>query len=135
MTNKLFFAGGFLYNPQTNSVLLHKRDLKSKFNPSKWAFFGGKSEGDENPTEVFMREMREELGIEIPKDQMISLCDYLNEKFNTHRYIFYVESDLKKDEMKLNEGADFDWIPLEKVFTYDLTEKTKRDLELFKKIV
>ena len=33
--------------------------------------------------------------------------------------------------MKLGEGEDFDWIPLKKVFEYDLTEKTKRDLNTF----
>ncbi|MFA4817387.1 MAG: NUDIX domain-containing protein [Parcubacteria group bacterium] len=133
MTNKIFFAGGFLYNPKTKSVLLHKRDANTKYNPNKWAFFGGKSKNGENPVETFTRELREELNIEISENQVIPLCDYLNEEFDTHRYIFYVKSALKKDEMKLGEGSDFDWIPLEKVFKYDLTEKTIRDLELFKK--
>jgi len=36
-----FYAGGFLYNPATRSVLLHKRDSKTKVNPNQWAFFGG----------------------------------------------------------------------------------------------
>jgi 8-oxo-dGTP pyrophosphatase MutT (NUDIX family) len=130
---KIFFAGGFMFNPKTNSVLLHKRDSKTKFNPGKWAFFGGESLTNESPAETFMRELKEELGIEISKDQVVPLCNYLNKEFNTHRHIFYVESDLKKDEIKLGEGVDFNWIPLEKVFNYDLTEKTIKDLELFKK--
>jgi hypothetical protein len=33
--------------------------------------------------------------------------------------------------MMLGEGADFDWIPLDKAFDYDLTEKTERDLKTF----
>lgn len=33
--------------------------------------------------------------------------------------------------MTLGEGADFEWIALEKVFRYDLTEKTRMDLEKF----
>jgi hypothetical protein len=33
--------------------------------------------------------------------------------------------------MRLHEGADFDWIPIEKVFEYKLTEKTKKDLKKF----
>lgn len=131
MTNEIFFAGGFLFNSKTNSVLLHKRDSKTKFNPDKWGFFGGTCENDESPTGTFIREIKEELNIDISKDKIIPLCCYLNEEFNTYRHIFYVESDLKKDEMKLGEGADFEWIPVKKVFDYELTEKTIRDLKSF----
>ncbi|MCX6761976.1 MAG: NUDIX domain-containing protein [Candidatus Moranbacteria bacterium] len=128
-----FWSGGFLYNPQNNSVLLHKRDSNTKFNPNSWAFFGGTREKDERPKETFTREMKEELNIEISEDRVIYLCDYLNEELNIYRHIFYVESDLRKDEMKLGEGADFEWVSLEKVFSYDLTEKTVKDLKFFVK--
>ena len=33
--------------------------------------------------------------------------------------------------MRLMEGEDFDWIPFNKISKYDLTEKSKRDLEKF----
>lgn len=127
----VFWAGGFLYNSETECVLLHKRDSKTKINPNKWAFFGGLNENNESPTQTFRRELKEELNIEILEEQLIPLCNYLNEELNTWRYVFYVKSDLKKDEMKLGEGADFDWIPLEKAFEYELTEKTARDVKAF----
>lgn len=126
-----FWAGGFLYNSKTGSVLLHKRDSKTKVNPDAWAFFGGLNEGDETPEQTFARELQEELTIEIPKEKIESLCDYLNEELQTYRYVFFFESDVKKSEMQLTEGAGFDWVPLEKVFEYDLTEKTARDLKTF----
>lgn len=126
-----FGAGGFLYNPETNSVLLHKRDEKAKVNPNQWAFFGGLNEGNETPKQTFVRELREELTIEIPEAEIKSLCDYFNEELQTYRYVFFVESNLQKSEMRLTEGEGFDWIPLEKVFEYDLTEETERDLKTF----
>lgn len=126
-----FYSGGFLYNPETKEVLLHKRDGNTKFNPNKWAFFGGLNEGKETPAETFVREVKEELGILVKSEQVISLVDYLNEELGTHRYVFYVQSNLKKSEMHLGEGAGFDWISLDKVFDYDLTEKVARDLKLF----
>lgn len=131
MRQERFYAGGFLYNPKTRSVLLHKRDSKAKVNPNLWAFFGGLSEGSESPKQTFMREMNEELGIRIPEENIRSLCDYLNEELRTHRYIFFVESDLEKSKMRLMEGEDFDWIPLDNVFGYSLTEKSVKDLKLF----
>ena len=131
MNKEKFYSGGFLYKPKTNSVLLHKRDARAKVNPDRWAFFGGLNEEGELPEETFVREISEELGIKISKDKIIPLCDYFNEELQTHRNIFFIESDLDKSEMKLGEGEDFDWISLDKVFEYDLTEKTAKDLKVF----
>ncbi len=125
-----FFSGGFLYNPKTNSVLLHKRDGNTTINPHKWAFFGGLGEGEETPVQAFMREMHEELGLELSVEEVIRLCDYPNLERGTHRYSFYVISEKSKDEMVLGEGADFDWIPVEKALLLDATDKTIADLKL-----
>jgi len=117
MNKKLekFFSGGFLYNPKTNSVLLHQRDGNTTFNPYAWAFFGGLNEGNESEKECFKRELLEEVGLDIPLDQVTYLDDYLNTEFNTHRFIYYVVSEVKKEDLKLGEGAGFDWIPISKL--------------------
>ena len=128
-----FYAGGFLYNPETKEVLLHKRDGNTDINPHKWAFFGGLSEGDEAPMQTFIREVREELGLSLSDEDVSPLRDYLNVERGTHRYVFCVISETKKEDMILGEGADFDWIPREKVFEYDLTDMTRDDLKAFLK--
>ena len=126
-----FYAGGFLYDPKTRRVLLHQRDGNTQVNPHKWAFFGGLNEGNETPVQTFIREVKEELDIDILAEDIRSLCDYFNEEHGTHRYVFFVESELKKSEMRLGEGAGYDWVVLERAFEYDLTEKTRLDLEKF----
>jgi 8-oxo-dGTP pyrophosphatase MutT (NUDIX family) len=126
-----FYAGGFFYNPNEKAVLLHKRDVKAPVNPNTWAFFGGLNEGTETPKQTFLRELKEELDIDIPEEKILPLCDYLNEELQTYRYVFFVESDLPKAQMRLSEGEDFEWIPLDKVFDYLLTEKSIRDLKTF----
>lgn len=131
MLGERFFAGGFLYNPKDQSVLLHKRDGNTSINPHKWGFFGGLSEGNETPIETLVREIKEELDIDLVSDEIVPLRDYLNEERNVWRYVFFVESDREKSTMHLGEGADFDWVPIERVFTYDLTDKTRDDLQYF----
>lgn len=126
-----FYAGGFLYNPAARSVLLHKRDNKTKVNPNQWAFFGGLNEGEETPKQTFVRELKEELEIEIPEADINSLCDYFNKELQTYRYVFFIESNMEKSQMRLSEGEDFDWISIDQVFEYDLTEKTAKDLKTF----
>ena len=128
---KKFFTGGFLFNPKTNEVLLHKRDMKTEINPGQWGFFGGLSEDNETPKQCCIREWKEELGITVDEKDLIPFCDYLNSERNTWRYVFFMESELKKSDMILGEGEDFDWIPLSKVFEYNLTDKTRVDLRKF----
>lgn len=126
-----FWAGGFLYNPAKKEVLLHQRDFNTKFNPGKWAFFGGLNEGMETAKQTFARELKEELNIDIKENDIKLLTEYLNTDLDTWRCVFYVESDLEKSQMKLYEGQDFAWIPINEIFNYDLTEKTKIDLNKF----
>jgi len=130
-TKSKFYAGGFLYNPRTKEVFLHKRDSNTKFNPNAWAFFGGLNEGDETPVECFIRELEEEIGLKVSPDKVIYLDDYLNIEFNTHRYVFYVISDVSTEDLTLGEGQGFGWITLDRLDEYNLTEKTRRDLNYF----
>lgn len=124
---KSFGVAGFLYNPKTREVLLHKRDGNTSYNPHKWASFGGLGEGEETPPQAFVREMEEELGIKLNSDALLPLCDYPSE-ISGHRYAFYVVSDIPKSEMTLGEGADFNWIPLDTIFDLELTPRTIQDL-------
>ncbi len=130
-----FWAGGFLYNRKDGTILLHHRDMNTKINPDKWAFFGGLNEGSETFVQCFMRELREEIGLSIMSKQAILLREYLNTDMGTYRVIFYVESDISKDELTLGEGAGFDWIPLSEVPDYDLTDKTRDDLQFFQEMM
>ncbi len=126
-----FFAGGFLYNPDRQSVLLHLRDTETRVNPGQWAFFGGTSEKGETPAATFIREMNEELGVKLLPTDVIPLVNYWNPDRQTHRHVFYAVSRIAKERVQLTEGESFGWIDLKKVFSYDLTEKTVRDLRSF----
>jgi len=126
-----FFAGGFFYSEEYDSVLLHLRDGNTKFNPNSWAFFGGLRENNETPIECFRREIKEELGIDIQHEDIYFLYDYLNKEFNTHRYVFFVNKYIPLENFNLMEGKDIKWIKLKDVFKYKLTDKTKKDLEYF----
>jgi len=133
MANKSlkFDANIFLYNSENKEILLHKRDGKTKTNPHKWSFFSGRAEGNETPEECCVRELREEIGISIDKDKLKPVVSYYNSQRNRQHYTFYTESSLKKSQMRLTEGEDFDWISMEKVFSYDLVDSARHDLVTF----
>jgi 8-oxo-dGTP pyrophosphatase MutT (NUDIX family) len=63
-----YFSLGVLVHPPTGKVLLHLRGDDAPSNPSMWHLFGGRSEAADggDPVETWRREMREELGIDLP---------------------------------------------------------------------
>jgi len=128
---KKLWAGGFLYNPKTNKVFLHKRDNNTIYNPNALAFFGGLRNEGETPEQCFQRELFEEIGLKVKPSEIIPLDHYLNKEFDTYRYSFYVISDIGKDKLTLGEGAGFDWFKLDEVFEKEITRKTALDLKTF----
>ena len=132
---KNYGTAAFFYNPEKKEVLLHLRDGNTNRYPNKWSFFGGSLEGNESKEDGCLRELKEELDIDIPKNKLIFLREYYQGKHGVYHYIFYVETDLPKSAMTLGEGADFDWFPVDKVFDLDLSSYARDDLKyFFKKI-
>ncbi len=126
-----FWAGGFLYDRQSESVFLHKRDGNTRASPHKWAFFGGQSESGESDVECFVRELREEISLRIQPADATPLREYMHTEVNQYRIVFYVESAVSEDQLVLGEGAGFSWIKLSRVFEFDLSDKTRDDLHFF----
>ncbi|PJE64632.1 MAG: hypothetical protein COU90_02210 [Candidatus Ryanbacteria bacterium CG10_big_fil_rev_8_21_14_0_10_43_42] len=127
----LFPTGGFLYNRQKQEILLHLRDGKTPYNPNKWAFFGGMSKKGETPAECFVREMYEEIGLLFSVENVILFREYYQEDSGWHKYEFFICSDADITTMILGEGAGFKWIPLNEVFAYNLSPRTREGLTYF----
>lgn len=128
-----FAASTFLYDSKKHEVLLHLRDGNARSNRNKWSFFGGRAKGEETPVECAKREILEELSINIEATEFNYLRHYRTEDENRMpwQYVFYIENDMPKSKMKLTEGADFDWIYLDKAFDLDLTDDARESLRVF----
>lgn len=100
-----------------NKVLVAQRSEKMKL-PLKWEFPGGKLERDESEEDCIIREIKEELNIEIQiiKRLKDSLFDYDAYKINLIPFIVkYISGDIilaEHKEFKLLDKAelvDLDW--------------------------
>lgn len=86
-------------------VLLQLRDNNTTSFPLRWGFFGGSLEKGEKPREAGLREVREELGIIIPRLRRIS-SGLLGGTRNTHGAIYQTKLSACR-RYSIAEGLDF----------------------------
>lgn len=118
----------FFFDPNNKTVLLHRRDHRTRESSNMWDCFGGKIEEGETPKKALVRELHEELGIMIPECEAIKLIN------NENKYIYYIYfCDWLTQVIKLGEGAGFCWFSLENALNLgDITNEAKNILGKFK---
>lgn len=102
-----------------NKILIAQRSEKMKL-PLKWEFPGGKLEEGEKEAQAIIREIKEELNIDILPLKRISshIHDYGSFKINLIAYLCnYVKGDIE-----LLEHQDFKFVHFENINDYDLAE-------------
>jgi 8-oxo-dGTP diphosphatase len=100
-------------------ILIAQRSEKMKL-PLKWEFPGGKLEEGENEKQSIVREIKEELNIEILPVNRISshVHDYGTFKIELITYLCnYVAG-----EIELLEHKDYEFVEFENLNNYDLAE-------------
>ena len=83
-----------------------------------WEFPGGKIEAGESPQAALVRELREELDIEIVVDSLLETVDHCYEWGNV-RILAYLCS-WKSGEIKHLEVADHCWVAPANLLDYDI---------------
>jgi len=117
--SKITRVGWFLYDPKRKMLCLHRRDHKAK-SPNIWDCFGGKIEHGEEPEEALIREVFEELGIEIEHKDMRLIRVEGNQE--TYRILFPI---WKTPAIRLGEGAGFAWLPFDPSDQSSVQDKLK----------
>ncbi|HSO85796.1 MAG TPA: NUDIX domain-containing protein [Draconibacterium sp.] len=106
-----------------NKILVNQRNTSSD-HPLKWEFPGGKLKPGETEEKCIVREIREELEIEIEiRKPMVSLIhDYGFKKIELIPFLCV----LKSGELKLKEHHDFNWVTLKELEKIDFVAADRR---------
>ena len=111
-------------------VLLCQRHHASRRFPLKWEFPGGKVEAGETPSNAIIRELHEELAINVEKIELLFNYQfaYPNEA-PIHLYFFNILK-YSKDIQDL-QFEKIEWVPFENLRTYDILKGDIPFLDLY----
>jgi ADP-ribose pyrophosphatase YjhB (NUDIX family) len=84
---------------KNNHFLLFKRDM-SGGNPGMYGFVGGTAEKNETPTETLIREVREEIGMEIYNVQFLKRY---NNRGNIMNLFYVVNDEFNEQDIRLSD--------------------------------
>lgn len=103
---------------EKGEILLQKRTANKKRNPNKWAKTGGQVDAGETVEEAIFREVKEELGIEISKEQIkvedVRKSDDKNRRF-AYNFIFVVNYKIDDYILQKEEVAEVKYVTIEEM--------------------
>jgi 8-oxo-dGTP diphosphatase len=89
-------------------LLIYLRDDNSNIPfPNHWDFFGGHVEDGETPEQALVREVKEELGVELTDWNFfrIYVCTH-GDAYPNVKYVYWAKVDAGPEELTLHEGQE-----------------------------
>ena len=107
--------------------LLSKRSSQKKYAPNKIHPFGGKVDQDENPYDGAVREIKEEIGINIKNVKLESVVLELTDEegLPANWLIFNFSADYDSGEIKNTEEGEIVYLTVEEIKSADLFPSVK----------
>jgi 8-oxo-dGTP diphosphatase len=106
-------GSSIIFVNDNKDVLLFLRDNKPDIPyPDTWDVPGGHVEDGETPEQCIVREMREEMGIELKGFQLFSSIEF----DDRIEYTFWKSENLDIDSIRLTEGQRLKWFTQEEVY-------------------
>ena len=110
-----------------NKYFIAKRN-KDKHLGGYFEFPGGKQNEDETLEQTVIREIKEELNVDITVDRKLGEEHYSDEKINVHLHYFFCT--IIKGDIVLNEHEEAAWVSKEEFNKYKFAEGDKDIISL-----
>lgn len=128
--------GAVIVNPE-GKILLAKRGPKAKNEKGKWEFPGGSVEFGDTMKDTIIREMKEELGIEIELLDRLPVLDHILPEENQHWVTSGFIAKIKKGEPKILEKekcSEIKWYLLEELEKLPLSVPSQEYVKTLRKM-
>lgn len=128
-------VGAAIFNDE-GKLFITKRGKKAKNERGKWEIPGGGVEFGETFKEAIVREIKEEVGVEIEVIELLGICDHIIPLEKQHWVSPTYICKIVKGKPKILEPekcAEIGWFTLEEAEKLELSIVTKYDVEQLKK--
>ena len=95
-----------------------------------WEFPGGKLEGSESPEEALLREIREELALELASATPLTVIKHSYTRYHVTLHCF--RAQIQEEILQLNSASEGRWVTLEELESLPLLSANRKLLELLK---
>lgn len=102
----------YIYN-ENKEFLIQRRSWKKKVNSGKWDITGGAVKAGETSKEAAIRETREEIGLEIPRERLKFIHRHVSIKHIVDIYFVKLDFSIKDCKLQEEEVAEVKLVPLE----------------------
>ena len=111
----------FIINSK-GETLLQKRSRNKRYNPDMWAICAGHVDAYESLEDAAIREVKEEIGLVIPKDKLYKYKDAeiaLKESNSHTTHYYYAKIDKEENEFIIQEEelSEVKWVDIDKVIS------------------
>ena len=113
---------------QNNKLLICQRP-KFKEHPLKWEFPGGKIKNDESNKEALIREMNEELSINIINCEELISYNFNYKELNKKVFIYFYLVNNFNGKVLNNFHKELKWIEIKDIREYDFLEGDLKIIE------
>ena len=131
--NKPLIAVGVLVIDKDKALIIKRGEEPNKF---LWSIPGGLVEIGEELEEAAIREVKEEMGIDVKIEKMIGIFNCINRNKNEIEYHYVIIDYIAREftgSIKTNkEILDFKWMKFNELHNYELTNTTR---ELFREFI
>ena len=112
---------GVIVLNENNEILLEKRSATKKQSPNKWALCAGHIEAGDIPENAILREVKEEIGIDITEEDLQFLDIFRRDKKfsngqynNTYIYIYVYRTNKKIEDytIQIEELSEVKYFPI-----------------------
>lgn len=129
--HKSFCASGFLYNPDSQQILL-QQNADSVTSSSQWKLFEGVY-GDKDQPESIFKSVLQKL-FKIKSLTVVPVYSYFNESEEKDQNIYYASLSSTQNFPSKN-GLMFAWFSFKEITKLHLDEQTKHDIIVGQRVI
>lgn len=121
--NRRLLVAALVIENDENKLLIQKRSAKKK---GKWGFTTGHVETKESSIDGIVRETKEELGLDIKKNEITEVKNGINDKYVYHHYYIKKNVDIKSLNIQIDEVEEVKWLTIAEIKSLIKKENFKK---------